>query len=288
MPSDLARATVTRHGLCAEQVRRLDPDRYVTALFAPVDRRADLLALYAFNTEVARIREAVSEPMLGRIRLQWWREAIAECYEGQPREHFIVIPLADAIRRHNLTRNLFETLIEARERDFDERPFLPFEELMHYARDSSGSLVRLALDILGAQGEATQAAGERVGTAWALIGMMRALPHRIRLGQPVLPVDLLRRHDLGEYQPGDLRPSAALSKVIEEVAVTAAQEIDISREHAGGVQRHALPALLLAPLAQAYLKRLARTGFDPFDAGNSAPLRFPAWRLIPRAAAGRY
>ena len=277
-----------RNSYCADLVRRLDPDRYVTALFAADDRRDDLFTLYAFNAEVARIRESVTEPTLGRIRLQWWRDIVAESYVGQPREHFVAAPLAAAIRRHGLSRELFERLLDARERDLDERSLIPFAELTRYARDCSGSLVRLALEILGSRDEAAQSVGDRVGTAWALTGMMRALPHRIGLGQPVLPLDLLHEKGLGDFQPSDLRPSAGLSEVVEEIAGTADQEIEKARESSGGVQRKAIPAILLAPLADAYLKRFAATGFDPFDARNAAPLRFRAWRLIPRAVAGRY
>jgi phytoene synthase len=57
----------------AELVRRHDRDRYMTALFAPAARREALFALYAFNYEIARVREAVTQPTLGQIRLQWWR-----------------------------------------------------------------------------------------------------------------------------------------------------------------------------------------------------------------------
>ena len=63
---------------CANILRRQDPDRYLTALFAPADRRPDLFSLYAFNLELARARESVSEPIMGRMRLQWWRDALAE------------------------------------------------------------------------------------------------------------------------------------------------------------------------------------------------------------------
>src|SRR5476649_2521907 len=87
---------------CAEQVRRYDHDRFLTALFAPADRRDDLLALYAFNLEIAKIRETVTEPMLGRIRLQWWREAIEGFAAGTVRKHAVAEPLAEAVRRRDL------------------------------------------------------------------------------------------------------------------------------------------------------------------------------------------
>src|SRR3954465_7509110 len=78
-------------------VRRHDRDRYQTALFAPADRREALFALYAFNHEVARVREAVTTPMLGQIRLQWWREIIDAAYAGTPaRRHEVATPLVAA------------------------------------------------------------------------------------------------------------------------------------------------------------------------------------------------
>ena len=107
---------------CAQLLRRQDADRYLTALFAPADRREDLFALYAFNLEVARAREVVSEPFMGLIRLQWWRDAIAEIYQGRARAHEVVRPLAAAIAEHSLDRTLFERLIESRERDLDPEP----------------------------------------------------------------------------------------------------------------------------------------------------------------------
>src|SRR5499427_10031179 len=97
-------------------VRRCDRDRFQTALFAPAARREALFALYAFNYEIARVRESVTEPMLGRIRLEWWRENIATAYEGGPvRRHPVVEPLTVVIRELALTREHFDRLIDARE-----------------------------------------------------------------------------------------------------------------------------------------------------------------------------
>src|SRR5208282_2178696 len=75
----------------AALVRRHDRDRFQTALFAPAARREALFALYAFNCEIARVRERVTQPTLGQIRLQWWREAIETAYrDTMPRRHQVV------------------------------------------------------------------------------------------------------------------------------------------------------------------------------------------------------
>src|SRR3984957_6677907 len=83
----------------AALVRHHDRDRFQTALFAPARDREALFALYAFNYEIARVRESVREPMLGQIRLQWWREAIATAYEGgAPRHHQVAEAITGTIR----------------------------------------------------------------------------------------------------------------------------------------------------------------------------------------------
>ena len=83
----------------AALVRRHDPDRFLTALFAPAERRDALLALYAFNHELARAREVASEPPLALIRLQWWREVV----EGEAKRHEVATPLSAAIAAGALT-----------------------------------------------------------------------------------------------------------------------------------------------------------------------------------------
>ena len=90
---------------CGDQIRRYDRDRFLTALFAPADRREDLFALYAFNLEVAKTREVASEAMLGQIRLQWWRDALDEVFAGKPpRQHAVVVVVPAEQRRAQLRR----------------------------------------------------------------------------------------------------------------------------------------------------------------------------------------
>jgi len=279
---------VAEPSYCAELVRRDDSDRYVTALFAPIARRADLLALYAFNAEVARSREAVSEPMLGHIRLQWWRDVIDECYGGEPRHHQVVEPLAAAIRRHDLPRTLFDRLLEARTMDFSDTPPETLGRLVAYADATSGDLTRLALYVLGITNEATHEAGGLVGTAWSLTGLMRALPHLLRQGRYILPRDLMDRHGVEERELRAAKPSDSIRNAVEEICTTALQMLEKSKSIMQGRVGPGLPALLPGTLAGAYLARMARLGHDAFDARNAEPLALRSWRLMMRALAGRY
>ena len=272
------------HAYCADQVRGLDSDRYVMALFAPASRRAGLLALYAFNVELARGREAVSEPALGRIRLQWWRDTIAEFYGGVARRHQVVQPLAAAIERHKLSRHLFDRIIDAREADFDPAPPETLEHLVAYADASSGALNLLALQILGARDHHLERAASAAGAGWALAGTIRGLRHLLLSGRSPLPCDLMAKHGLSHADLQSLKRSDPLCNLVEEISVMALNYINDSHVKKAGP---AAPVLLQAVLARAYLKRLAATGYDPFDERNARPLPFRAWRLMIPALSGR-
>src|SRR5476649_429847 len=92
----------------AQSVRRADPDRYFSALFAPAGVRQHLLTLYAFNHEVARVAETVRQPMMGEIRLEWWRETLDGARSGAPRNHEVARALAGLFAAHPLPIELFE------------------------------------------------------------------------------------------------------------------------------------------------------------------------------------
>src|SRR5437588_1367789 len=156
----------------AALVRRYDRDRYQTALFAPAGRREALLALYAFNYEIARVRETVTQPMLGQIRLQWWREALDAAYAGAPpRNHPVAVALTAAIREFGLTRELFDRLIDTRERDMADEPPATLAALKDYTEGSSAPLVQLALQVLGARDAAVEKIAREVGIGYALAGL---------------------------------------------------------------------------------------------------------------------
>src|SRR5215471_17899065 len=95
------RAPEESHRYVLDEVRAADRDRFLAALFAPEPQRRDLLALLAFDHELARTRTVTREPMMARIRLQWWRDAVAEAAGAvQPRAQPIVESLSETVRRY--------------------------------------------------------------------------------------------------------------------------------------------------------------------------------------------
>lgn len=269
-------------------VRRHDRDRFQTALFAPDAAREALFALYAFNYEIARVRESVREPMLGQIRLQWWREAIDTAYgDAPPRHHEVVEPLTATIRERALGREHFARLIDTRERDLDDTPPETLPALEDYAEGSSAPLVRLALEALGAATPETFAAATEIGMAYALTGLIRAMPVHAATGRRLIPDDVVTAAglDLDDYAKG--RATPALRRAVETIAKAAAPHLDAARAMRTAIPRTALPALLPGRIAARTLKRLERAGFDPFcGTGEGDPLQ--SWRLAFAMLRGRF
>jgi NADH dehydrogenase [ubiquinone] 1 alpha subcomplex assembly factor 6 len=272
----------------AALLRRHDRDRYQTALFAPPARRAGLFAIYAFNYEIARVRDRVSEPILGRIRLEWWRENIADIFAGGPvRRHEIVAALAETVRRRPLSRAHFERLIAAREADLEAPPPATLAALEDYAEASSASLVYLALEALGAPGAAVAAARE-VGIAYALAGLIRALPLHARAGRRYIPDDIAARAGLAPRDYQRLQSTPALRAAVGDIAAAAQRRLQAARERRPAVPRAAHAALLPAVVAGRVLARLGRAGCDPYAPALRAADPLQIWALGLAALSRRY
>ncbi|TAJ83384.1 squalene/phytoene synthase family protein [Reyranella sp.] len=203
---DPYRAPDASHRYVLDLVRGADRDRFLGALFAPEPARTGLLALLAFDHELARTRTVTREPMLARIRLEWWREAVAEAAgKGTPRAQPIVESLSEIVRRHGITVEKLAALIDAREEEIDG----PLDVMR-----AGHALADLELDVLGATDSASQQAAHAVAAAWlmgegperdSLLGDARAL--RRKVDPAALPI-LLPALSLGRPMGPLRRPLA--------------------------------------------------------------------------------
>ncbi|MCE2510788.1 MAG: squalene/phytoene synthase family protein [Alphaproteobacteria bacterium] len=274
---------------CKKRVRQFDQDRYLTALFAPEESRQGLYALYAFNLEIAQIPEIAREPLVGEIRLEWWRETIAAAYEGTPPEHAVAACLAETIRTHGLTRSCFDRLLDARSFDQERRPPASADELKIYAEATSSNLVRLALEVLGVpKNAATEKAALAIGVAWALVGLLRAVPFHGRDERLYLPRDLMETAGVSVRQIRSGKSTPALEGLVHSLADEARACLRAARQVAAEVPATARPALLLGALADGHLGVLEKAGYNPFDPRVQKPPPFRELRLWLRARRGKY
>jgi phytoene synthase len=204
-------------------VRRNDPDRFFASLFAPADKRAPLLALAAFDTEVASLRGKVREPMAGEIRIRWWQDTIDEAGEGETGN-----PIADELRRasrlHDLPRNALATYLEARLFDLYDDGFPARSDLEAYCGETSGIILQLSAMILDRE-SATRAA-DACGHGGCVGTMMQALHRQGDATQlrPFLPGELLAAVGLDRARFGEAEHDAPSRAAIDGLQA-------IAREH---------------------------------------------------------
>ncbi|WP_442880006.1 phytoene/squalene synthase family protein [Aurantimonas sp. A2-1-M11] len=269
---------------CLRLVETADRDRAISLAFVPADRRNAIAALYAFNIETARVRDSVSEPMPGEIRLQWWRDALAAPDQGAA-GHPVAAALADTIERHELPRAAFDRLLEARIFDLYDDPMPSSEALEAYAGETASTLIMVAAMVLSREEAETQAdAAGHAGVAQTIAGVLRLLPQHRARRQVFVPADILSAAGCSaeELIRGEREPAG---RAIAAMAAFGRQHVGAWAPGIGTIPKALRPAFLPAAFASRYLDRIARDGAATLDRpAEIGPLRkaYIAWRTMRR------
>jgi len=219
------------------RIRRLDPDRWLASRFiADPQRRAEVMAIYALNDELARIGETVTQPLIGEIRLAWWRDRIEDLFNGRPIPAQPTLQaLTASIVEGRLPQSLFEALIEARHLDLDAAPFADSGALARYLDGTAGAVMGLAARVLSP--EAPLTAVIQAGRAFGMAGLYRARAHWAARNRCWTPPDW-----------GELDDVELGSRVRSEVGSALAA----ARQDAKTLPVEAFPAVAYATLAAPY------------------------------------
>lgn len=244
-------------------MREADRDRFLASLFAPAEVRSHLFALYAFNAEIAMIRDRVSAPPPGEMRLQWWREFLAGPRRVEGEGNPVGAALMRAVSFGRLPIEPLMALLDARTFDLYDDPMPTVKDLEGYCGETSSVLIRLGSLLLGRGKDlgGAEAAGH-AGVAYAVTGLLRALPRHASQGRCYVPKDLLERHGVtpadvlaGRYTPG-------FADALAEMRALARKHLDTARK--AMLPKEIGPAFLPAALVDLYLERMETPGFDPF------------------------
>jgi phytoene synthase len=218
-------------------VRKADPDRWQAARFvADPARRGDLVALYAFSDELARVAEQVSTPMIGDIRLAWWREGVEAVVAGGPvRAHPVLQALIPAAGRLDLT--LLEAMVEARAADLEPEPFADEAALVAYIDGTAGALMAAGARLLDPMARPSQTVS--AARAWGWAGLWRAGPALAARGRRWTPLNW------GE---------ADEAEIAAHIGHRIADALKASRNELADLPVAAFPAVAYATLASAYAR----------------------------------
>lgn len=270
---------------CLTLLRSGDRERYLSLLFAPAQKRGGLAALYAFNLEIARIRDAIREPLAGEIRLRWWRDQIEKADSSNVADNPVLAALFPVIEQYHLPKTAFTRMCDARVFDLYNDPMPSQTELEGYWGETASTVIQLACQILDEEAakKSAMAAGHG-GVAQGVVGLMRLLPLTGARRQLYIPADLLAALSA---HADELHGNEAKIDVRER---TLTALVALAKEHyrkfcdaqmlLPPVLRPAFLGLALVPL---YLKKAEKTGEKVFDEGITlSPLK--RWWGITRCA----
>lgn len=248
----------------AQTVRRYDRDRYLCALLAPEAHRPGLMALYAFNAEIARVRDVVSEPLPGEVRLQWWRDLLEGTEHGAAASNPVANALLRTIETYSLPRQGLIAMTEARIFDLYDDPMPRLNDLEGYAGETVSGLIQLACLVLnqGVDPKTATAAGH-AGVAYALTGLMRALPLHASRRQMFLPGDVCERHALDAETVFRGETTPQLQAVLKEMRDHVRHHLNRVRSEASAVPESCGNAFLPLVLVEPHLNLLEAQAADP-------------------------
>ena len=259
---------------CETLTRDADKDRFLSALFAPADRRDALFALYAFNVEVARVGESVREPMAGEIRLQWWRDVLTGTARGDVTANPVAAALLDTMARCSLPPQDLLDLIDARSFDLYDDPMPSITALEGYAKRTSSALMALAARVLAGAHPALAPAADAAGIAYALTGLLRVVARHASQGQLFVPADVLERHGARAEEALAGEATSALRAALADVRSLARQHLAQFEALQPFLPTAAGSAFLPLALVPGYLALMERRDYDPFR----TPIELPQWR----------
>jgi phytoene synthase len=267
---------------CTDLVRAQDFRTYAASLFVPPDVRRAWIALAAFNVEVAHVRDHVSQPLPGEIRLQWWRDALTGggqgadhgAVEGNP----VAAELLRAMALYDLPVDAFVRLIDAHVFDVYDDPMPDMAALEAHCRDTSAALYRLRAKILGANSSDVARMSDHAGIAEGLVDVMLALPRHAARRQLYLPGDLMNLHGVVAEEVFLHQVSAPLKEALAHLRREARAQLDQAVVMLADAPIAARPAFLPLALIGKMLTRLDVS--EPFAPPSSSRLGvlWATWR----------
>jgi phytoene synthase len=268
-PSEFAQAR--------DLVRTADRDRYVATLFAPPNRRDALIALHAFDVELARIPHLARQQIAGEIRLQWWREAVDGSNEHEAQANPIAAALMATIADRGLPTEPLHAMIDARGAELTPEAFANAGELLAWCDGVWGAQLACACRILDA-GEARGATNilDDAGRAIGITQLLMTFAMRAARGQSIVPAATLAAHGASAADVTARRPHDGVAAALAELRAAAKGHLDAAQAELHTLPRRLRPALVLLSLVAPRLDWLARQ--NPYAAGDVTRWR-RLWRM---------
>jgi phytoene synthase len=249
---------------CTELVRAHDFARYASTLFVAAAQRRALLAIYAFNVEISRVREQVSQPLPGEIRLQWWTDMLAGSGHGGVEGNPVAAELLLALRSWRLPVERLSRLIDEHQFDLYNDPMPTKAALEGYIDDTSSALFSLAAAIAGRQSPEIDHLARHAGLAQGISRVIAALPLDASRRQLFVPLQLLEQHGSGMEEVFAGKETPKLRAALDQLIGEAREHLRTALALLENAPPEVRPPFLQLSLVARDLKRMSRADNDPF------------------------
>lgn len=263
---------------CTELVRNHDFENYASTLFAPLRCRRALLALYAFNVEIAKVRDQITQPLPGEIRLQWWTDMLAGAGHGGVEGNPVAAELLLAVRDHGLPVERLSRLIEAHQFDLYNDPMPHMTALDQYLGDTSCALFSLAARVVGHETDAMDHLAHHAGLAHGIAQVIARLGFDASRRQSFVPLQLLEQHGADPEKMFAGQDTPVLRAALRALAEDARAHLKNAMAMLPDVPPDSRTVYLSLAMVRRALNAQARADNDPFMPQPASRLRI-LWTL---------
>ncbi|KAK2465334.1 hypothetical protein APHAL10511_002688 [Amanita phalloides] len=268
---------------CKELVRKHDYESFLLAPFYPKEAQAGYFAIKAFSAELAMVQDNVSNATIGSMRMQFWRDALKGCAQGQPPQHPIALALHDAMQRAHLPAYHFKRIIDARDAELHAPTHLTIDSLTSHAESTSSTVLYLLLSLLSLSSTTLSHAASHLGVAQTICTLIRGLAFHAAHGRMVIPAEITAKH--GVRQEDVFRQGAdagGIRDAVYEFATVGHRHLSLARSMWQDETGQAVGVFLSGVAVSNVLWRLEKAEFNAFGAGMETRSWKEAW-LVWRA-----
>ncbi|KAJ9589879.1 hypothetical protein L9F63_016997 [Diploptera punctata] len=250
---------------CLDLVRQYDYENFLCTLLLPSESRASAFAVRAFNIEIARVQDQVSDPRLGQMRMKFWEESVEKIFANDAPKHPVALELHRASKKHKLSKRYLKRLITSRADQLASSSFPNLEALEMYAENSVSSVYYLLLEASGVENIHADHVASHLGKAHGITNIIRSVPHNAPRQIISLPQDILLQHNVAHEAIFRARVTKEFKDVVFDVASRAKTHLDKARSLSKNIPKSASLLFLPAITIDSYLERLRLLDFDVFS-----------------------
>lgn len=270
---------------CQEKTVQSGSSFYYSFLFLPPERRRAITALYAFCREVDDTVDECTDQSIARIKLAWWRNEVAQTYEGKP-SHPVMQALQPHLAVYKLEQQHMQAIIDGMEMDLDQTRYLDYPAMQKYCWHVASVVGILSASIFGVSNPQTLQYAEKLGLAFQLTNIIRDVGEDARKGRIYLPINELQQFNVTAADLLNARHSDKFENLMRFQVARAQKVYDEAFALLPKEDRRAQrPGLMMAAIYRTVLDEIERDKFHVLNQRISlTPLRklWLAWKTYVR------